>query len=188
MLQSSSKIWGIPGFVLSRSSLKVSCASGNSVSHNSLYMSVQAHKQCENSFIRFLHFLRLLPIVLAKCVLSLPMFLSHFSGGLAKLVKSHFSEVSIVRAYPNVGSCASLDYTWTQTHSFFVLMGGFMLYVNEKPYHTLQPDEVLKLIHTGCIGGTSLSTCNVPIRCTGSRPMSQRITLGMYVTEQSYRC
>ncbi|KAG2134619.1 hypothetical protein BD769DRAFT_458692 [Suillus cothurnatus] len=74
------------------------------------------------------------------------------------------------------------DYTWTQTHSFFVLMGGFMLYVNEKPYHTLQPDEVLKLIHTGCIGGTSLSTCNVPIRCTGSRPMSQRITL-VSVTE-----
>ncbi|KAG2360612.1 hypothetical protein BDR07DRAFT_1412090 [Suillus spraguei] len=38
------------------------------------------------------------------------------------------------------------DYTWTHTHSFFVLMGGFMLYVDGEPYLTLQPDEVLKLI------------------------------------------
>ncbi|KAG2143682.1 hypothetical protein DEU56DRAFT_971851 [Suillus clintonianus] len=35
----------------------------------------------------------------------------------------------------------SAHYAWTQTHSFFVLMGGFMLYVDGEPYHTLQPDD-----------------------------------------------
>ncbi|KAG1822296.1 hypothetical protein EV424DRAFT_1610213 [Suillus variegatus] len=43
------------------------------------------------------------------------------------------------------------DYTWTQTHSFFVLMGGFMLYVDGKPYLTLRPDDILKLMREGCI-------------------------------------
>ncbi|KAG2352516.1 hypothetical protein BDR07DRAFT_1343938 [Suillus spraguei] len=40
---------------------------------------------------------------------------------------------------------------WTQTHSFFVLMGGFMLYVDGKPYLTLRRDDILKLIRKGCI-------------------------------------
>ncbi|KAG2353827.1 hypothetical protein BDR07DRAFT_678319 [Suillus spraguei] len=51
----------------------------------------------------------------------------------------------------------SEDYTWTQTHSLFVLMGGFMLYVDKQPYHTLQPDEVLRLIHSGCIDAPTLT-------------------------------
>ncbi|KAG1809675.1 uncharacterized protein BJ212DRAFT_1279264 [Suillus subaureus] len=42
-------------------------------------------------------------------------------------------------------------YTWTQTHSFFVLMGGFMLYVDGQPYRTLEPNHILKLIHEECI-------------------------------------
>ncbi|KAG2359788.1 hypothetical protein BDR07DRAFT_1291493 [Suillus spraguei] len=49
------------------------------------------------------------------------------------------------------------NYTWTQAHSFFVLMGGFMLYVDKKPYHTLQPDELLKLIRDGCIDVPTLT-------------------------------
>ncbi|KAG2072142.1 hypothetical protein BDR04DRAFT_1127785 [Suillus decipiens] len=51
----------------------------------------------------------------------------------------------------------SAHYTWTQTHSFFVLMGGFMLYVDGKPYHTLQPDEVFNLIRDGCINVPTLT-------------------------------
>ncbi|KAG2040484.1 hypothetical protein BDR03DRAFT_1089877 [Suillus americanus] len=50
----------------------------------------------------------------------------------------------------------SQDYTWTQTHSFSVLMGGYMLYVDGKPYHTLQPHDVLELIRTGCIDAPTL--------------------------------
>ncbi|KAG1809654.1 uncharacterized protein BJ212DRAFT_1302492 [Suillus subaureus] len=51
----------------------------------------------------------------------------------------------------------SEDYTWTQEHSFFALMGGFMLYVDGKPYHTLQPDDILKLIRAGCIDAPTLT-------------------------------
>ncbi|KAG2365615.1 hypothetical protein BDR07DRAFT_1459001 [Suillus spraguei] len=36
------------------------------------------------------------------------------------------------------------DYTWTEPHSFFVLMGGIMLYVDGKPYLTLRPDYILR--------------------------------------------
>ncbi|KAG2064494.1 hypothetical protein BDR04DRAFT_1162504 [Suillus decipiens] len=61
-----------------------------------------------------------------------------------KLLRSYVSE-------------QSEDYMWTQGHSFFVLMGGFTLYVDGKPYHTLQPDEVLKLIRAGCIDAPSLT-------------------------------
>ncbi|KAG1809677.1 uncharacterized protein BJ212DRAFT_596740 [Suillus subaureus] len=110
---------------------------------------VQAHEQHENRF------LRLLPVVFAKGVLSVPMFLWHFSGALARSVKAHFSEQSD-------------DYTWTQTHSFFVLMGGFMIYVDEKPYHTPQPDEVLKLIRAGCIDAPTLTAKQIYDRSKGN--------------------
>ncbi|KAG1721668.1 hypothetical protein EDB19DRAFT_1646317, partial [Suillus lakei] len=52
----------------------------------------------------------------------------------------------------------SQNYTWTQTHSFFVLMGGFMHYdADRKPYHTLQPDQLLKLIGAGCIDAPTIN-------------------------------
>ncbi|KAG1725935.1 hypothetical protein EDB19DRAFT_251911 [Suillus lakei] len=61
------------------------------------------------------------------------------------------------------------DYTWTQTHSFFVLMGGFMLYdVDRKPYHTLQPDEVLELIRKGCIDAPTLTAKWIRDRSKGN--------------------
>ncbi|KAG1836388.1 hypothetical protein DFJ58DRAFT_171837 [Suillus subalutaceus] len=62
----------------------------------------------------------------------------------------------------------SEDYTWTQTHSFFVLMGGFMLYVDGKPYHTLQPDEVLKLIRAGCIDAPTLTANRIHDKSKGN--------------------
>jgi hypothetical protein len=49
-----------------------------------------------------------------------------FTRPFKKLVEAYVSE-------------QSEDYKWTQTHSSFVLMGGFMLYVDGKPYLTLQP-------------------------------------------------
>ncbi|KAG0697661.1 hypothetical protein DFH29DRAFT_856633 [Suillus ampliporus] len=51
----------------------------------------------------------------------------------------------------------SEDYAWTQTHSFFVLMGGFMLYVDREPYRTLSPDDLLKLINDGRIDAPTLT-------------------------------
>ncbi|KAG2360335.1 hypothetical protein BDR07DRAFT_163874 [Suillus spraguei] len=62
----------------------------------------------------------------------------------------------------------SEDYTWTQTHSFFVLMGGFMLYVDKKPYQTLEPDEVLKLIRVGCIDAPTLTANQIHDRSKGN--------------------
>ncbi|KAG1729769.1 hypothetical protein EDB19DRAFT_1913199 [Suillus lakei] len=63
----------------------------------------------------------------------------------------------------------SEDYTWTQTHSFFVLMGGFMLYdVDGKPYHTLQPDQVLTLIRKGCIKAPILTAKWIRDRSKGN--------------------
>ncbi|KAG1886663.1 hypothetical protein F4604DRAFT_1646382 [Suillus subluteus] len=57
---------------------------------------------------------------------------------------------------------------WTETHSFFVLMGGFMLYVDEKPYHTLQPDEVLMLIRDRCIDAPTLTAMQIHDRSKGN--------------------
>ncbi|KAG2035783.1 hypothetical protein BDR03DRAFT_922474 [Suillus americanus] len=62
----------------------------------------------------------------------------------------------------------SEDYTWTQEHSFFVLMGGFMLYVDGKPYHTLQPDEVLKLIRAECIDAPILTANQIHDKSKGN--------------------
>ncbi|KAG1719883.1 hypothetical protein EDB19DRAFT_1860552 [Suillus lakei] len=54
------------------------------------------------------------------------------------------------------------------THSFFVLMGGLMLYVDGKPYHTLQPDQILKLIGAGCINPPSLTENQIRDRSKGN--------------------
>ncbi|KAG2118295.1 hypothetical protein DEU56DRAFT_918909 [Suillus clintonianus] len=62
----------------------------------------------------------------------------------------------------------SEDYAWTQTHSFFVLMGGFMLYLDGEPHHTLDPDEVLKLIREGCIDAPTLTAKQIRDRSKGN--------------------
>ncbi|KAG2356389.1 hypothetical protein BDR07DRAFT_1339852 [Suillus spraguei] len=102
---------------------------------------------------------RSLLAVLAEAVLSTPAFLRHFPETLVRsaerAVKDHFSE-------------QSEDCTWTQTHSFFLLMGGFMLYVDEKPYHTLQPDQLLKLIRARCIDTPILTANQIHDRSKGN--------------------
>ncbi|KAG2353826.1 hypothetical protein BDR07DRAFT_1431835 [Suillus spraguei] len=62
----------------------------------------------------------------------------------------------------------SEDHTWTQTHSFFVLMGGFMLYVDDKPYHTLQPDQLIELIREECIDAPVLTEKQICDRSKGN--------------------
>ncbi|KAG1845665.1 hypothetical protein F4604DRAFT_1662517 [Suillus subluteus] len=112
---------------------------------------VEAPEQRENRFVRLL-------VVLAKGVSSVLLFLSRFPGAVGRWVKRsikvYFSE-------------QSEDHTWTQTHSFFVLMGGFMLYVDGKPYHTLRPDYILKLIREGYIDAPTLTAEQIHDRSKG---------------------
>ncbi|KAG1896994.1 uncharacterized protein F5891DRAFT_562754 [Suillus fuscotomentosus] len=62
----------------------------------------------------------------------------------------------------------SEDLTWTRTYSFFVLMGGFMLYVNEEPYRTLRPKHILKLIHDKCIKVPTLTANQIHDKSKGN--------------------
>ncbi|KAG2055196.1 hypothetical protein BDR06DRAFT_1020438 [Suillus hirtellus] len=78
----------------------------------------------------------------------------------ARWIKSEKSESSLE------------DFTWTQTHSFFVLMGGFMLYVKGKPHRTpsrtLQPDHILILIRQRCIDIPILTADQIHDRSKGN--------------------
>ncbi|KAG1886545.1 hypothetical protein F4604DRAFT_1277563 [Suillus subluteus] len=114
--------------------------------------SVEAPKQREVCFLRLL-------VTLDEGVSHVPVFLWHFPGALAswvkRSVKAHFSE-------------HSEDDSWTQTHSSFVLMGGFMLYVDGKPYLTLQPDDVLRLIRKKCIDAPTLTANQIQDKSKGN--------------------
>ncbi|KAG2353817.1 hypothetical protein BDR07DRAFT_1308131 [Suillus spraguei] len=92
---------------------------------------------------------------------------SHSKSCLRPIFQSNL-KVSPIRAHLSVNSYISLDYSWTQTHSFFVLMGGFMLYVDKKPYHTLWPDEVLKLIRAECIDVPTLTAKQIHDKSKGN--------------------
>lgn len=46
---------------------------------------------------------------------------------------------------------ASLFREWTVTHGFFVWMGGFMLYFNDKPRATLTPNELKRFVDEGFV-------------------------------------
>ncbi|KDR70361.1 hypothetical protein GALMADRAFT_24345, partial [Galerina marginata CBS 339.88] len=43
------------------------------------------------------------------------------------------------------------EYGWTMSHGYFIQMGGFMLYDNNKPIGVLDPDELDRLIEDGKI-------------------------------------
>ncbi|KAG2141451.1 uncharacterized protein EDB93DRAFT_1294732 [Suillus bovinus] len=72
------------------------------------------------------------------------------------------------------GSCEAIQkdvqslYTWTHTHSFFMLMGGFMLYVDGKPYLTLRPDRMLELIHDKSIDIPTLTVNRIHDKSKGN--------------------
>jgi hypothetical protein len=83
-------------------------------------------------------------------------------------------------------SCDSVDYEWTQTHSFFVLMGGFMLYdVDGKPYTTLHPDQLLKLIRDGCIDAPTITANQIRDKSKGNVISKGTLMLqvGWFVTQ-----
>ncbi|KAG2111467.1 hypothetical protein DEU56DRAFT_749569 [Suillus clintonianus] len=75
----------------------------------------------------------------------------------------------------------SAHYAWTQTHSFFVLMGGFMLYVDGEPYRTLLPDEVLELIRKGCIDAPTLTAKRI-----GDRSKGNAISKGLIIIQVAW--
>ncbi|KAG2129181.1 uncharacterized protein EDB93DRAFT_1095598 [Suillus bovinus] len=83
-------------------------------------------------------------------------------------MRQWFSAHQVTRQFKESGSCASVDYMWTQTHSCFVLMGGFVLYVDGKPYLTLRPDYILKLIHEGCINVPTLTANQIHDKSKGN--------------------
>ncbi|KAG1814746.1 uncharacterized protein BJ212DRAFT_350281 [Suillus subaureus] len=98
-------------------------------------------------------------VVLTKGVQSVLVFLWRFPGGLARSVKRFVRD--------NVSEQPE-DYTWTQTHSIFVLMGGFMLYVDGKPCFTLRPDDILNLIRDGCVDVPTLTANQIQDRSKGN--------------------
>ncbi|KAG2360520.1 hypothetical protein BDR07DRAFT_1461979 [Suillus spraguei] len=108
---------------------------------------------------RPVNFFSLLREALAKgasCVLaSLRHFPRTITNGVKRLVKADFRE-------------QSEDNMWTQAHSFFVLMGGFMLHADGEPYCPLQPDHMLKLIREGCIDAPTLTETEIDDKSKGN--------------------
>ncbi|KAJ8583491.1 hypothetical protein M405DRAFT_775354, partial [Rhizopogon salebrosus TDB-379] len=74
-------------------------------------------------------------------------------------------------------------YGWTETHSFFVLMGGFMLYVNDKPYHTLSPDNLLQMAQSGCI---DIPKLNISARQIRDRSKGNMISKGLVILQVAW--
>ncbi|KAG1764533.1 hypothetical protein EDD22DRAFT_883145 [Suillus occidentalis] len=111
---------------------------------------------------------RLLLAVLAQGVLSVLMFLWHFLCALARPVKRS------VKAY---FSEKSEDNAWTQTHSSFLLMGGFMLYVDGEPYLTLSPHQFHKLIRNDCIDVPTLTAKQIHDKSKGNAISKGLVTL-----------
>ncbi|KAG1840513.1 hypothetical protein C8R48DRAFT_75117 [Suillus tomentosus] len=116
----------------------------------------------ENRFTRLLlrlPFVRLL-ILCVKAILSVLLSLWHFICAPLRWVTSWIE----LKQFES----DSEDYTWTQTHSFFALMGGFMLYVDGEPYLTLRPDYILKLIHDKCIDVPTITANQIHDKSKGN--------------------
>ncbi|KAG1734052.1 uncharacterized protein EDB91DRAFT_619985 [Suillus paluster] len=71
----------------------------------------------------------------------------------------------------------SENYEWTETHSFFALMGGFMLYVDGEPYHILLPHQLLRLIRAGSIDFPTLTVKEIRDRSKGNMISKGLVTL-----------
>ncbi|KAG2129166.1 uncharacterized protein EDB93DRAFT_1234459 [Suillus bovinus] len=77
-------------------------------------------------------------------------------------------ELIVIWAVRQWISARHANYTWTHTHSFFMLMGGFMLYVDGKPYLTLRPDRMLELIHDKSIDIPTLTVNRIHDKSKGN--------------------
>ncbi|KAG2076125.1 hypothetical protein BDR04DRAFT_1003752 [Suillus decipiens] len=82
-------------------------------------------------------------------------------------MRQWLSACQITRQFNELGY-PIVHYAWTDTHSFFVLMGGFMLYVNEEPCFTLRPDYILDLIRKECIDAPTLTAKQIQDKSKGN--------------------
>ncbi|KAG2098745.1 uncharacterized protein F5147DRAFT_713644 [Suillus discolor] len=62
---------------------------------------------------------------------------------------------------------ASLFREWTVTHGFFVWMGGFMLYFDDKPRATLTPNELKRFVHEGSVEMPIIMEADIEDRSKG---------------------
>ncbi|KAG2104325.1 uncharacterized protein F5147DRAFT_264351 [Suillus discolor] len=115
----------------------------------------------ENRFLSnvLLAFIRLF-FLLAKGVLFVLVSLCHVLCAPARWVARWIK--------PGKSESDLEDYTWTQTHSFFVLMGGFMLYKDRKPHRTLEPKHILILIRQRCIDVPTLTADRIDDKSKGN--------------------
>ncbi|KAG2136365.1 uncharacterized protein EDB93DRAFT_1091843 [Suillus bovinus] len=56
---------------------------------------------------------------------------------------------------------------WTVTHGFFAWMGGFMLYVNDRPRATLTPHELMKFVRNGSVDMPVITEAEIEDRSKG---------------------
>ncbi|KAG2356391.1 hypothetical protein BDR07DRAFT_449924 [Suillus spraguei] len=110
-----------------------------------------------------------------------PKALTPRHGGTRALAKPF---KKLLRAKAHVSE-QSEDYTWTQMHSFFVLIGGSMLYVDKKPYHTLEPHEGPSLICVGHIDAPKLAAKQIQDRSKGNA-ISKGLIILQVVTRVIY--
>ncbi|KAG0695652.1 hypothetical protein DFH29DRAFT_1029745, partial [Suillus ampliporus] len=58
-------------------------------------------------------------------------------------------------------------FEWTMAHGHFAWMGGFILYVNDKPRATLSPDELLNFVRWGCVDMPVIMKAEIEDRSKG---------------------
>ncbi|KAG0702531.1 hypothetical protein DFH29DRAFT_494527 [Suillus ampliporus] len=56
---------------------------------------------------------------------------------------------------------------WTVTHGYFAWMGGFILYVDDKPRGTLAPHELLKLVREGSVDMPVITEADITDKSKG---------------------
>ncbi|KAG0695645.1 hypothetical protein DFH29DRAFT_1083287 [Suillus ampliporus] len=56
---------------------------------------------------------------------------------------------------------------WTVSHGHFAWMGGFILYINDKPRATLRPDELLKFVCEGSVDMPVIMKAEIEDRSKG---------------------
>ncbi|KAG1741707.1 hypothetical protein EDB19DRAFT_708903 [Suillus lakei] len=69
------------------------------------------------------------------------------------------------RPHPSTLHVAGRDFG--VTHAFFAWMGGHMLYVNDKPRATLEPDELLRFVHEGSVDVPVIAEADIEDRSKG---------------------
>ncbi|KAG2147714.1 uncharacterized protein EDB93DRAFT_399494 [Suillus bovinus] len=94
----------------------------------------------------------------------------------ARRVQSHSDDQAICQSERAVtgmslgdilNSSRSPRTEWTLTHGFFVLMGGFVLYVKGEPRATLTPSELLEFVYKGYVEMPVITEAEIEDRSKG---------------------